>query len=154
MAGLQRAIEIAVQAHRAQTRKDGSPYILHPMRVMFRVQDEDAQMAAILHDVVEDTAITLEELRSAGFSNAVLSAVDLLTHRDGVAYEAYVDAIADNPLARTVKLADLEDNMNVREIPELSDRDLKRTEKYHRAWKRLSTRVDRVWILDIGRGRM
>lgn len=138
MSTLQRAIEIAVTAHRDQTRKDGSLYILHPMRVMFQQAGVEAMIVAILHDVAEDTDVALDDLRREGFSQAALDALALLTHNDSEPYEAYIDRIAANPLARSVKLADLQDNMNLREIPEPSEKDIARTLKYHRAWKRLS----------------
>ena len=135
---LDKAIQIAAQAHAGQTRKNGSPYVLHPIRVMLRQQDPEAMIAGVLHDVVEDTDVTLEDLQREGFSEDVLATIRLLTHEDGVPYADYVDAIADNPIARAVKLADLEDNMNVRELPSVTDRDLTRMAKYHKAWQALS----------------
>lgn len=134
---LQRAIALATSAHEGQTRRNGDPYILHPLRVMFRVEDNLARVLAVLHDVVEDTPVTLESLRQEGFPEQVLSALALLTHADGVPYEDYVQAIAADPLARQVKLADLEDNLNASELPEIGDTDLARIAKYHRAWRRL-----------------
>lgn len=91
-------------------------------------------MAAVLHDVVEDTEWTLERLREAGFPQMVLEAVDCLTHREGESYEGFVERVRTNPIARQVKIADLEDNMNIRRINQLGARDLERLEKYHRAW--------------------
>src|SRR4051794_27877845 len=111
MTSLDRAIEIAAGAHAGQRNKDGDPYILHPIRVMMRVDGLNAKMAGVLHDVVEDTPWTIEQLRAEGFSEEVLSAVDCLTHRDGEEYFDYVARAGSNPLARKVKLADLEDNM-------------------------------------------
>jgi (p)ppGpp synthase/HD superfamily hydrolase len=104
------------------------------VRVMMRVEGLDAQTAAILHDVVEDTDWTLEHLRAEGFSEAVLAAVDSLTHREGEEYFAYVARAGANSLARKVKLADLEDNMNVMRLAEVRDKDLERVRKYHKAW--------------------
>jgi (p)ppGpp synthase/HD superfamily hydrolase len=134
MANLARAIEIAASAHIAQTRRDGSPYVLHPLRLMFTVSGELEMTAAVMHDVVEDTDWTLEMLRAEGFPEELLTALDLLTHKDSDSYDAYVRKLAEHPIARTVKLADLEDNMNLLQCPTISERDLKRTEKYHRYW--------------------
>jgi (p)ppGpp synthase/HD superfamily hydrolase len=134
MSTLERAIAIAAEAHAGQQNKDGGPYILHPVRVMMRVEGLDGQTAAILHDVVEDTDWTLERLRAEGFSEVVLTAVDSLTHREGEEYFAYVARAGANPLAREVKLADLEDNMNVMRLAEVRDKDLERVRKYHKAW--------------------
>ena len=137
MATLERAIAIAATAHAGQMNKDGGPYILHPLRVMMRVEGLEAQMAGILHDVVEDTDWTIERLRAEGFSETVLAAVEALTHPDGEDYFAYVARAGANAVARRVKLADLEDNMNVMRLAEVGDRDLERVRKYHKAWKML-----------------
>ena len=119
MSLLERAIGIAVEAHRGQTDRYRAPYILHPLRVMGRVETEQEKLVAILHDVVEDTHWTLAELRREGFSEEVLAALDAVTKRDGEAYEDFVGRSAGNALARRVKLADLEDNMDLRRLPEL-----------------------------------
>lgn len=134
MGTLTEAIDIAVAAHRGQKRRGGTPYILHPMRVMFRQKCEEAMIVAVLHDVVEDTEVTICDLEQAGFSSQILKAIELLTHEDEVPYSDYVKLIALNELARSVKVADLEDNMNVRELPELEEKDLERMVKYHKAW--------------------
>ena len=128
------AVSIAAQAHKGQKDKAGAPYLLHPLRMMLRMTSEAAMMAAVLHDVVEDTDWTLERLRGEGFSEEVLEAVDCLTHRDGESYEEFVERVRANAIARQVKVADLEDNMNIRRIGRLGAKDLERLEKYHRAW--------------------
>jgi (p)ppGpp synthase/HD superfamily hydrolase len=138
MATVEDAVSIAARAHRGQKDKAGAPYLLHPLRMMLRMETEAAMMAAVLHDVVEDTEWTLERLREAGFSGEVLEAVDCLTHREGESYEEFVERVRTNPIARQVKIADLEDNMNVRRINQLGPRDLERLEKYHRAWRVLT----------------
>lgn len=138
MSNLQRAIEIAVSAHAKQTRKDGSPYILHPLRLMMAVDSVEAKMVAVLHDVVEDTNVTLDDLKSEGFSDTVMGAIRCVTHEPDVSYDDYIACIKANPLARQVKLADLTDNSNLFEIPKLGERDLSRLAKYHRAFKVLS----------------
>jgi len=137
MSNLSRAIVIAATAHQEQRRKDGSPYVLHPLRLMFRMKSEAERITAVLHDVVEDTDWTLEGLREEGFSEEVLEALDCLTHPRGEPYEAYIERVAANAMARLVKIADLEDNLNLRELPQVSPRDLERSAKYHRHWRRL-----------------
>jgi (p)ppGpp synthase/HD superfamily hydrolase len=95
---------------------------------------------AVLHDVVEDTAMTLDDLRREGFSKEVILAVERLTHRDGENYEEYIERVRQNPAARSVKLADLEDNMNLLRIRNPKPKDLERLQRYHRAWWQLSNR--------------
>jgi (p)ppGpp synthase/HD superfamily hydrolase len=138
MATLERAILIAAQAHLGQRDKGGAPYILHPLRMMMRMESEDAMMAAVLHDVVEDSDWTLEQLRGEGFSEEVLQAVDCLTRRDDERYDEFVARAQVNPIARQVKIADLEDNMNVKRIGEMTPKDLGRIKEYHRAWRALT----------------
>lgn len=138
MATVEDAVSIAARAHRGQKDKAGAPYLLHPLRMMLRMDTEAAMMAAVLHDVVEDTDWTLERLREAGFSEEVLEAVDCLTHREGESYQEFVERVRTNPIARQVKIADLEDNMNVRRINQLGPKELERMEKYHRAWRVLT----------------
>ncbi|MGH9752312.1 MAG: HD domain-containing protein [Blastocatellia bacterium] len=138
MATLERAILIATQAHLGQRDKAGVPYILHPLRMMMRMESEAAMIAAVLHDVVEDSDWTLEQLRGEGFSEEVLQAVDCLTHRDGESYDEFVARAQANAIARRVKIADLEDNMNVKRIGEITPKDLARIEKYHHAWRILT----------------
>ena len=138
MATVEDAVSIAARAHRGQTDKAGAPYLLHPLRLMLRMGTEAAMMAAVLHDVVEDTEWTIERLREAGFSEEVLEAVACLTHREGESYEEFVERVRTNPIARRVKIADLEDNMNVRRMNQLGPKELERMEKYHRAWRVLT----------------
>ncbi|MBV9109275.1 MAG: bifunctional (p)ppGpp synthetase/guanosine-3',5'-bis(diphosphate) 3'-pyrophosphohydrolase, partial [Gemmatimonadetes bacterium] len=99
MADIEEAIRIAVEAHRGQKDRGGAPYILHPLRMMTRVQTDAERMAAVLHDVVEDTAWTLDDLRARGFPDEVLRAVDALTRREGETYEAFVERAAADPVA-------------------------------------------------------
>lgn len=138
MATLEKAIQIAAQAHAGQKDKFGAPYVLHPLRMMMRMESGTAMMAAVLHDVVEDSDWTLERLRGEGFSEEVLQAVDCLTNRNGESYDEFIARVETNAIARQVKIADLEDNMNVKRIGEMSPKDLARIEKYHRAWRALT----------------
>jgi (p)ppGpp synthase/HD superfamily hydrolase len=130
MPTLERAIEIAAAAHAGQSDKAGQPYILHPLRVMLRVEDAHERMAAVLHDVVEDTPVTLAQLAAEGFPAAVLDAVVALTKLPG---ETRVDAAkraAANPVARNVKLADNAENMDLSRISTPTDKDFARLEEY------------------------
>ncbi len=130
MATLERAIEIAARAHAGQTDKAGQAYILHPLRVMLSVLGELERMAAVLHDVVEDTALAIGDLRDEGFCEAVLEAVVALTKLPG---EARIDAAkraAANVIARQVKLADVSDNMDLKRIPEPTAKDHARLAEY------------------------
>jgi (p)ppGpp synthase/HD superfamily hydrolase len=112
---LERAIEIAVRAHAGQLypARDGErgPYVLHLFRVMLAVEGWEARTTAVLHDVIEDTSVTADDLREQGIPERVVEAVLALTHSEEDSYETYVDALAPNPLAREVKLADLSDNL-------------------------------------------
>jgi (p)ppGpp synthase/HD superfamily hydrolase len=137
MADIQRAIEIAVTAHKGQLQKNGLPYILHPLTLMLAVSSMEAKITAVLHDVIEDTEWQLDDLRTEGFSESVIQAIDCLTHREGEDYDCYIDRISNNPIAREVKLADLTDNMNLKRLPTLQPKDFPRIEKYHRAWLHL-----------------
>lgn len=139
IATIEDAISVAARAHKGQKDKAGTPYLLHPLRMMLRMDSETAMMAAVLHDVVEDTDWTLERLRDAGFAEEVVEAIDCLTHREGESYEEFVGRVRANPIARQVKVADLEDNMNIRRIGQLGAKDLERLEKYHRAWRVLTS---------------
>lgn len=138
MATLEEAIALAVRAHQRQKDKAGAPYILHPLRLMLRMDSEPAMMVAVLHDVVEDSPITLENLRELGFPETVVTAVDSLTRRPEESYEAFIDRVKLNPLARRVKLADLEDNMDLRRLQHVTDRDQQRWERYAKASKALA----------------
>jgi (p)ppGpp synthase/HD superfamily hydrolase len=131
---IEKAIVLAVEAHAGQVDKAGRPYILHPLHLMLQMETEAEMVTAVLHDVVEDTAVTWVELETMGFPEDVLAALRLLTHEDDIPYEAYVTAVKENPLARRVKLADLAHNMDVRRLPRLRANDIERLQKYRRAW--------------------
>jgi (p)ppGpp synthase/HD superfamily hydrolase len=143
MAKLERAIEIAVLAHKGASDKSGAPYILHPLRLMFGIEDIEAKIVAVLHDVVENSKPPhrwgLQELETEGFSSTVIDALDCVTKRQDEAYEAFIDRILPNPIAGRVKIADLLDNMNlVRLGREITEKDVARLRKYQRALARLT----------------
>ena len=123
----------AVLDLKMQLDKAGAPYILHPLRMMLSVDTPEARMAAVLHDVVEDTSVTLQQLRDEGFPDSVLSAVQALTKHEGKDYEALIRRAGANRLARMVKLADLRDNSDLSRIAEPTEKDRQRVEKYRAA---------------------
>lgn len=135
---LDKAVAIAVEAHRGQKDRYGAPYILHALRVMTRLSTPIEQTAGILHDVVEDTDWTFERLAEEGISPPVIEALEAVTKNENEDYEKFVKRSARNPLARKIKLADLEDNMDLRRMPEVTEKDLLRLQKYVKAWNFLS----------------
>ena len=134
---LTRAIHIATEAHKEQKNKVGKPYITHVMRVMERCKSDDEKIVAVLHDVVEDTSTTHDDLRKEGFNEKVLSAIDAITQRKKESKTAYIERVKKNSLATRVKLNDLEDNMDVRRLPKITERDVKRLNKYLRTYRKL-----------------
>ena len=134
---LERAVKLAEKAHQGQLDKGGKPYILHAGRVMEKCETEKEKITAILPDVMEDTPYTLDDLRKEGFSEEILVALLCLTRREGEDYMRYIERVCKNPLAVRVKYADLEDNMDLRRIPEPTEGDFARLEKYKRAKMRI-----------------
>ncbi len=139
---LEKAIAIAAEAHAGQLDKGGAPYIIHPLRVMLRVNGIEAQVAAVLHDVVEDTPWTLDGLREAGFSDSVVIAIDHLTRREGEDYLDFVRRAARDPIAAVVKRADLEENSDLSRLPTVTERDRQRLERYRLALAILDGEVE------------
>lgn len=134
---LEDAIALALSAHRGQKDKAGAPYILHPLRVMLTLSSEEEQIAAVLHDVVEDSDHTIESLRQMGYDEETLVIVDCLTRREEEDYFDYVRRAGAHPTARQIKLADLQDNMNRTRLNTLSTKDNERLERYRKAWEML-----------------
>lgn len=132
------AIALAVQAHGGAIGRDGTPYILHPLRLMMKANGYAEQIVAVLHDAVEDTALTLQSLEDAGFPEEIVGAVGAVTKRPDEDYEAFIERIAADPLAARVKLLDLYDNIDLTRLAEVNEDDLRRAAKYHRAIVRLS----------------
>jgi len=140
MSTLEKAISIAALAHTGQVDKASEPYILHPIKVMLRMATEQERIAAVLHDVVEDSAVTLDDLRTEGFSKEIVAAVDALTKRPG---ETRLDAAAraaDDPIAINVKLADNAENMDISRILDPTEKDLERISEYNRVREVLISR--------------
>lgn len=125
-----KAMRVCFKAHDGQYDKSGVPYANHPLHLAEQMRTEDETCVALLHDVLEDTEVTEADLRAMGFNDAVLEAVCLLTREDGVAYLDYVRALKHNPLARVVKLADLEHNCDLTRLDEVGPADLRRVERY------------------------
>ena len=138
MSTLQRAIEIATEAHKGQFDKSGKDYIGHPLRVMEMGKTEEEKIVGVLHDVIEDTDWTFETLAEEGFSKDVIDALRCVTKlSENENYDDFIERIKKNPLAVAVKINDLSDNMDIRRLPYLSDKDVKRLKKYLKAYKKL-----------------
>lgn len=137
------ALELATAAHRGQVDKAGRDYINHPITVAESLNTEEEQTVALLHDVVEDTDITLDDLRGRGFSDSIVAAVDCLTHRSGEPRDTYLRRIAENPLAVTVKLADLTHNSDLSRLANPTEKDLARAARYKREMEYLRSPVSR-----------
>ena len=135
---LEKAIALAVEAHAGQFDKAGNPYILHPLHLMLQMETENERITAVLHDIVEDTAVTMDDLANLGFPPAVLAALGLLTHDPAVPYDDYILQVKANPLARCVKLADLAHNMDIRRLKNPTAKDWSRLAKYRQAWDMLA----------------
>lgn len=138
MPTLERALQIAVQAHAGQKDRNGAAYIFHPLRVMERCTRPETKMLALLHDVVEDTSVTFGDLAAEGFPQGLLATLRLLTHEEGVSYDDYITRIMTDPLAVEVKLADLQDNTDIRRLQEVDEKVAERMKKYQKAWRRLT----------------
>ena len=128
-----RAIRLMFEAHKNQTDKTGLPYVFHPFHLAEQMTDEKTTVAALLHDVVEDTDMTLNDLRKMDFGDDVIAALTLLTHDERVPYMDYVAEIKKNPIARAVKLADLRHNSDLTRLDVVDEKALKRVEKYKKA---------------------
>ena len=148
MPTLEDAIILAAENHQGQTDQAGQSYILHPLAVMLRMNTETERIAAVLHDVVEDTDVTLDDLRDKGYPAEVINAVDCLTKPEkdpekeldkDQLYESFIERVATNHIARRVKLADLSENMDVRRLKDFDDDSAGRMRRYHRAYRRLGT---------------
>ena len=144
-ARLRSAFDYARTKHEGQLRKDGSPFVTHPLEVAHNCAemglDEDSLIAALLHDTIEDTSVTVEELRGQGFPEDILAAVQAVTKREGESYELFIRRAAGNAIGREVKMADLEDNMDIRRLDEIKDEDVNRLRKYLSSWHYLNNQA-------------
>lgn len=131
-----KALFAAIQAHRGQKDKGGKAYLFHPIRVALNCTNKDAKVAALLHDVVEDTDYNIGKLK---LSKVQMKALDLLTHNPQTPYMEYIEKIKDDPIAKEVKLSDLRDNMNLNRLKTITQKDPDRVDKYKKAYKMLTT---------------
>lgn len=129
----EKAYEIAKRAHLGQIDKAGEDYIKHPEKVASFVNSDEEKAVAYLHDVIEDTELTLEDLREYGFSEEVLKVVDVITKKKGQDYQTYLKSVKENKLARVVKLADLRHNSDLTKLINITEKDIERKEKYQKA---------------------
>ena len=127
------ALKLCFEAHKDQIDKSGIPYVFHPFHLAEQMADENTTIVALLHDVIEDTEYTLDDLRKFGFAEDVLSAISLMTHADDVPYMEYVVKIKTNPIAKAVKLADLKHNSDMSRLDRITQTDEERTKKYKQA---------------------
>ena len=133
-----KAMRLCFKAHKDQTDKSGLPYVFHPFHLAEQMRDEDTTIVALLHDVVEDSDYTLDDLAEMGFSARVIAAIALMTHADDVPYMDYVAEIKKNPIARAVKLADLAHNSDLSRLDSVDENALQRVEKYKKAMNLLT----------------
>ncbi len=128
-----KALKLCFEAHKDQLDKSGMPYVFHPFHLAEQMETEETVITALLHDVVEDTQYTLEDIREMGFSGDVINALALLTHNDGTEYMDYVRAIKENEIAKAVKKADLKHNSDLTRLDSVDQKALMRREKYLKA---------------------
>ncbi|EQB88452.1 (p)ppGpp synthase/HD superfamily hydrolase [Clostridium punense] len=136
---LEVAIKIAVEAHSGQLDKAGQPYVLHPLRVMFSLSDEKDRIVGVLHDIIEDSNITYDYLIANGFEGEteILEALESVTKKEDETYEEFIVRVALNSIGKRVKLADLEDNMDLSRIPNPTEKDYERIKRYKKARQKL-----------------
>lgn len=135
---LEKAILLALEAHKGQKDKGQKPYILHCLRVMLSLEEEKEQVVGVLHDVLEDTAVTKKALQKQGFCDEIIEAVEALTKKEGEDYFDYIKRVKKNAIAKKVKLADLEDNSNIKRMTQPIEEYQKRMKKYEKAKKLLN----------------
>ena len=133
-----KALKLCFAAHKDQTDKSGMPYVFHPFHLAEQMPDEDTTIVALLHDVIEDTPYTLDDLHAMGFNEQVLDALALMTHDKRIPYMDYVAKIKGNKIARTVKLADLKHNSDLSRLYNVDEKAMKRIDKYRQAIALLS----------------
>lgn len=127
------ALKICFEAHKEQVDKSGMPYIFHPFHLAEQMEDEKTTIVALLHDVIEDADYTFDDFIRLGFDDDVIEALKLMTHDDDVTYIEYVAKIKENPIAKVVKLADLQHNSDLSRLDVVDEIALNRKEKYAKA---------------------
>ena len=129
-----KALKLCYEAHKDQFDKSGMPYVFHPIHLAEQMVDESTIIVSLLHDVVEDTHYTLDDISNMGFSKEIIDALSLLTHNDSIPYIDYIANIKNNSIARTVKLADLKHNSDLSRLNEITNDAIERKEKYIQAF--------------------
>ena len=127
------ALKLCFEAHKEQVDKSGMPYVFHPFHLAEQMNTEETTIVALLHDLVEDTDYTIEDLVDMGFDKSITDAIALMTHDDNVEYMDYVRMIKENPIAKAVKLADLKHNSDLTRLDTIDEKALSRREKYLKA---------------------
>lgn len=135
---IEKSLGIALKAYSGQTDKAGKEYILHPLRLMAQMDSEEEMSVALLHDVIEDSEYTAEDLLENGIPAVVVNAVQSLTKLPNENYELFIERVLENKLAAKIKKADIEDNMNVLRLKSINEKDLERVAKYHKAWYKIN----------------
>ena len=135
---IEKSLEIALKAYAGQVDKAGKTYILHPLRLMAKMQTEDEMAVALLHDVIEDSDYKAEDLLENGIPAYVVNAVQYLTKNTGENYNAFIERVLQNKLAAKVKKADIEDNINILRLNSVTQKDFERIAKYHKAWHKIN----------------
>ena len=133
MNDLETAIALAVKAHTSQEDKGGNPYILHPLRVMAKFEDKDYMIVAVLHDVIEDSSISLNDLKERGFSDVIIEAIDCLTKKENEGYDSFINRALSNDIARKVKIEDIKDNLDLNRLQNITEKDFLRIKRYKEA---------------------
>jgi (p)ppGpp synthase/HD superfamily hydrolase len=137
---IEKSLAIALEAHTGQVDKASRPYILHPIRVMSKMNNEIEMSVAILHDVIEDSSLTLEMLKDKGISKEAIEALQHLTKKPNEPYDDFIERVMKNELAVKVKIEDIKDNMNMSRLKTITEKDIQRVHKYHRALRKLLRR--------------
>lgn len=141
------ARSIAFEAHKGQKDKAGKDYILHPIRVAQKLDTfcSEVQIVALLHDTIEDTSVTPEFLKEKGFNDEIVEAVLSVTRKEGESYMEFIRRCAENPISRIVKIEDLKDNMDISRLDKITDEDIQRLRKYHKAYRYLVEYDKKKW---------
>jgi len=134
---IEKSLDIALRVHTGQKDRSGKTYILHPLRLMNRMESDEEMAVALLHDVIEDSEMSEQDLLNEGIPTKVVEAVKCLTKGSGEDYDEFISRVSKNELASEIKIVDIEDNINILRLKTLSEKDLERIAKYHRAWNKL-----------------
>jgi len=137
MSTLEKAIALAAKHHEGQTDKAGKPYIFHVLKVMMDVEKNDEMIVAVLHDILEDTSVTIGYLREQGFDDKILSSIVSLTKFNYESYDTFINRVCLDPLAARVKLADICHNRDLKRLTEITDEDVERIYKYDKAYAKI-----------------